>query len=266
LNLISQRLKSLKERKLDVFNSNLVSVDLSNATDRLPVQIQADILTLLGVDGELWKELLRRPYYVSELDRTVVYSVGQPMGAYSSFVMLSLTNHVLNVMAILRCHNTYIPGSGQYAVLGDDDASTIPQVAEEYRKLLISLGVEVNPIKGFNGNIIEFAKRIYFKIEGSLIELSPLGYKSLMQALRNPFYIISVLLDMSKKGFLYTNVLLMVNSLLEKMFHKGRSSLISYLFVILGPQGGLWPLLGKLNPDSASHMNLIRNFESVKES
>lgn len=61
-----------------------------------------------------------------------------------------------------RCHCTYIPSDGNYAVLGDDVAISNRNVANEYTSLLTKLGVMVNPIKGFQGNVIEFAKRIYF--------------------------------------------------------------------------------------------------------
>jgi hypothetical protein len=76
------------------------------------------------------------------------------MGAYSSFVMLALTNHV-----IVQCSlGNYVPGTGQYAVLGDDVAVVSKVVSDTYTEYLVSLGVEVNPVKGFSGYLIEFAK------------------------------------------------------------------------------------------------------------
>lgn len=35
--------------------------DLSAATDRLPIDLQADILSELGVDGDLWKKVISIP-------------------------------------------------------------------------------------------------------------------------------------------------------------------------------------------------------------
>ncbi|PUU72121.1 RNA-dependent RNA polymerase, partial [Tuber borchii] len=75
------------------------------------------------------------------------------MGAYSSFAMLALTNHVLVHMAMDGTAH-YAP----YGVLGDDVAIASRKVSNYYRDLLISLGVEINPIKGFDGGILEFAK------------------------------------------------------------------------------------------------------------
>jgi len=38
----------------------LQSMDLSAATDRLPVQLQAQILSILGFEGTLWQSVLDR--------------------------------------------------------------------------------------------------------------------------------------------------------------------------------------------------------------
>jgi len=51
----------------------------------------------------------------------------------------------------------YEPGSGQYAVLGDDVAIAIADVASTYIRKFESIGVEANPTKGFTGKTIEFA-------------------------------------------------------------------------------------------------------------
>ena len=77
------------------------------------------------------------------------------MGAFSSFAMLALTNHVLVHMA-MNGTATYAP----YGVLGDDVAIADKKVSNYYRNLLTQLGVEVNPIKGFDGGILEFAKQL----------------------------------------------------------------------------------------------------------
>jgi len=78
------------------------------------------------------------------------------MGAYSSFAMLALTNHVLVNVAKNRASLTNVP----YGVLGDDVAIANKRVSAIYRGLLSYLGVEVNPIKGFDGTILEFAKQL----------------------------------------------------------------------------------------------------------
>lgn len=72
---------------------SMYSFDLSAATDRLPIQLQVDILSHLGYPARLWRDLLDFGWmYKGE---SVKYSVGQPMGAYSSWAMLALTHHVI---------------------------------------------------------------------------------------------------------------------------------------------------------------------------
>lgn len=66
------------------------SYDLSAATDRLPIDLQAQVLKLLFGNlkiGNLWKTLLsERDWYFKDngLYTPLRYSVGQPMGALSS--------------------------------------------------------------------------------------------------------------------------------------------------------------------------------------
>lgn len=75
----------------------VASYDLSAATDRLPVLLQAMIMnTIIPGGGQLWAELLtQRDYYLPGYRKSVRYNVGQPMGALSSWVMLALTHHFL---------------------------------------------------------------------------------------------------------------------------------------------------------------------------
>jgi hypothetical protein len=89
------------------------------------------------------------------------YSVGQPMGAYSSFAMLALTNHFLVYLAALQGGITILPNKGIYGILGDDVVIANKTIATNYSyNMQDVLGVEVNPIKGFSGHLIEFAKML----------------------------------------------------------------------------------------------------------
>jgi hypothetical protein len=57
--------------------------DLSAATDRLPIEIQRDILSLMGISfANSWLHIMKAPYFYKETK--ISYAVGQPMGAYSS--------------------------------------------------------------------------------------------------------------------------------------------------------------------------------------
>jgi hypothetical protein len=214
---------------------SVVSVDLTAATDRLPVKLQADILEALGLPGNLWMDILDRIYFYQ--DTPYKYAVGQPMGAYSSFAMLDLTNHVL--MHAAANSISMKVDAGRYAILGDDVAINGQALAVPYIKLLTMLGVEVNPIKGFSGLILEFAKQI-FTVGGT--NLSPIGAKSLLRASREPIFLPTLVTDMSHKDFYSILVpeVLMFTNYLSSLFNKEGKAAVKWLFCFLGPQSGLW--------------------------
>lgn len=80
-------------RLYDRKHQKLWSFDLSAATDRLPVDLQEQVLACLTNDefARAWKLLLTsRPWFFKGVP--IVYSVGQPMGALSSWGMMALTD------------------------------------------------------------------------------------------------------------------------------------------------------------------------------
>jgi hypothetical protein len=214
----------------------LSSVDLSAATDRLPVFQQALLLEYLGLPGFAWRDVLARPY--NYMDKDYVYAVGQPMGAYSSFAMLALTNHVIMHVAFVQTQNEYLKGSGQYAILGDDVAMSSLSLSTEYERLMRSLGVEINPIKGFRGKLLEFAKNI-FMADGT--NLSPISAKVLLRSSRDPIFIPALLNDCINKGF-WTILNMELSTLSNLLEHHRKIGVASYkwIFSILGPQSGFW--------------------------
>lgn len=140
----------------DLHGKRVQSLDLSAATDRLPIALQVQILSELGYPGHLWKVILDREWD-SEIG-PLRYAVGQPMGAYSSFAMLALTHHVIVNVAARRV------GLSRkqllYAVLGDDGFMANERVASAYKGIFDTLGMTINPIKGFEGTVLEFAKQL----------------------------------------------------------------------------------------------------------
>jgi hypothetical protein len=223
------------------YPSFLSSVDLTAATDRLPVIQQAKILELLGLPGNLWMDILARPY--NYMDKDYVYAVGQPMGAYSSFAMLALTNHVIMHVAFIQCHLEYRKGHGQYAILGDDVAMSSLSLANEYENLMALLGIEINPIKGFRGRLLEFAKNI-FCFDGT--NLSPISAKVLLRSSRDPIFIPALLNDCINKGY-WPILNLELSTLTNLLEHHRKTGVGSYkwLFSILGPQSGFWSYFNK---------------------
>jgi hypothetical protein len=118
------------------------------------------------------------------------------MGAYSSFAMLALTHHVIVQVAAMRAGVS--KSSIIYMVLGDDGAMANKKVAIQYREIFKLLGMEINPIKGFEGQILEFAKQIW-TVNG--YNLSPLGAKNVFLAMRFITFLPGVLYELFVKNF-----------------------------------------------------------------
>lgn len=227
---VKRLLSNLKE-------PHAVSVDLSAATDRLPVELQARILDCMGLPGTVWREILARPY--EYMDKEYVYAVGQPMGAYSSFAMLALTNHLIMYAAANRIGLRVVKGAGLYAILGDDVAISRGDLSSEYNKIMQLLGVEINPIKGFTGKILEFAKNL-FHVSGT--NLSPISAKVVLRAARDPIYIVPLINDYINKGYwiILNTTLSNLTHLLESTHSMSVAQSNKWLFSILGPQSGFW--------------------------
>lgn len=181
-------------KKKFINKNGLQSMDLSAATDRLPIVLQSQILNILGFDGDLWRNILDREWYFE--GTTVKYAVGQPMGAYSSFAMLALTHHVIVRYSSLLAN--YPPNKLLYAVLGDDIAMSNIKVSKAYQDVFKRLGMEINPIKGFDGAVLEFAKQLWTI---NRYNLSPLGAKNILLFMRNVEFLPSLLYELLIKRF-----------------------------------------------------------------
>lgn len=145
--------RAVVDRLLATKEPSFSSFDLSAATDRLPLELQGQVLsTIFGEKfSKLWIDVMKIP--MNYEGNTLLYSVGQPMGAYSSWAALAITHHYL----------VWIAAKGytdRYAVLGDDVVMH-PSYGDEYLGLMKVLGVDVSLPKSIvNSNYIEFAKRL----------------------------------------------------------------------------------------------------------
>lgn len=163
------------------------SLDLSSATDRLPVSLQESVLAQL-ISPEYaaaWRSLICDRDYVYSwgerkgTDKTVRYACGQPMGAYSSWTTFAITHHALVRLAAVRAGNS--AHWSKYVVLGDDVVIADDAVAEAYRAILSELGVPISEAKTHvSHDSYEFAKR--WIVGGNEVTPAPLG--SLFEAMR----------------------------------------------------------------------------------
>jgi hypothetical protein len=179
---------------------SLYSLDLSAATDRLPLVIQMNLLTTLFDNREFvshWAYLLvGRGYsltipddvnFVAPLGVEVrnpkgrrkvelFYGTGQPMGALSSWAMLAFTHHFIVQVAAWRAGFSQDRLFTQYAVLGDDVVIGHKAVADMYLHLIGELGVECGLAKSILspfGLGLEFAKRTFMEGE----DVSPISLR-----------------------------------------------------------------------------------------
>jgi len=192
--------RELIDRASKVGRTHFWSYDLSAATDRLPISLQILVLGAFTLESfaRLWGALLTERDYRTpkEFGTTfgkgstfVRYSVGQPMGAYSSWGMLAWTHHAIVQFAAWRVgHRSWFTW---YAVLGDDIVICDRDVATEYVHLMTEFGVKI----GFHKSIIssnsslEFAKRFYYKGE----EVSPLSLAGISVGWLGPGFVPEVL-------------------------------------------------------------------------
>nr|QIR30237.1 RNA-dependent RNA polymerase [Plasmopara viticola lesion associated mitovirus 14] len=168
------------------------SLDLSSATDRLPISIQSLLLTNLIPTpnwdfGQVWADILvNRTYWLKskdfDIDKGYRYSVGQPMGALSSWAMLAYSHHFIVQVAAWEAGHPKYTLFKKYAVLGDDLVIADWKVAKSYLKILDIIGVECGlhkSILSHNGSGIEFAKSTFI----DKVNVSPISFKELQVAL-----------------------------------------------------------------------------------
>lgn len=200
------------------------SVDLSSATDRLPIYLQALIIDSIyktkGL-GKLWSSILvDRPYIVRRDDYGLEpnsyysYGTGQPMGCLSSWAMLAITHHLIVQTCAYRVYGSS-NWFDKYEILGDDLVIFDRKIYEEYILLMADLKVGVNPSKSLISdslNSFEFAKRT--GLEG--VDVSGISWKQLLTETsvvgRTNFA-----LSMMKKGFI-TNPSIAVKAIVDSHY------------------------------------------------
>lgn len=173
----------------------LYSLDLSSATDRIPVSIQAMLLDNFIWEfphyGASWRRILvERSYWIKsevfDVNKSVTYGVGQPMGALSSWAMLATVHHFIVQVAAWETGWCKTRLFTKYALLGDDVVIASKVVMTRYLEILEGIGVKCGLHKSVlspKGIGLEFAKRTFchghdvspvswLELETSLADLS----------------------------------------------------------------------------------------------
>jgi len=176
--------------------------DLSNATDRFPCELIAQVLSAYYGENlsSAWKKLMvDRDFYVND-NLKVRYAVGQPMGFYSSWPAFAITHHALVQFS------AYLEGIKHfqdYMLIGDDIVINHPKVAGKYRELLIALDVPISldksivPIGNNESPSCEIAKRLFYKGE----EISPIPPDIIKSASSNYLLVTQMIKVMYQRGF-----------------------------------------------------------------
>jgi hypothetical protein len=212
------------------FRENLTGFDLSAATDRLPIDLQIQILNELGLPGDLWRELLDISWlYIANEDTTIVNpdaDTEDPEGLLQSKLhtrpdgtffqthispkgtRLAIRYEVgqpmgaLSSWAMLALSHHVIariafikvqqrPSLGNYCILGDDIVINHDRAAGEYLKIMADLGLKISLGKSIvSKRFTEFAK----KLKGFGLDITPLGAGIILSASRSAYYLPALVL------------------------------------------------------------------------
>jgi hypothetical protein len=146
-----------------------VSMDLSNATDRAPLDFQLEFLSRCGVPTR-WLQFLRATcrgeWRVNNFKRnplkatTLRWTVGSPLGLYPTFACFALWHHCVVQAAFAECGwdlDQVLP----YVILGDDLVIMDYEVASVVRGWFLHWGMKVADHKGLSSDTVaEFAGRV----------------------------------------------------------------------------------------------------------
>jgi hypothetical protein len=163
---------------LEKNKENFYSLDLEGATDRMPAALQLRLLSMMlsnEEDSTRYLRILNDYPFDTKLGK-VKYKVGQPMGAYSSWALMSLTHHLMVWTAMRRSKSHH----NQYMLLGDDLVICGHEFAASYKVIVQDLGMNISSFKSLESKTsFEFAKRFYVKGQ----EWSPLPIGQLKHAM-----------------------------------------------------------------------------------
>jgi hypothetical protein len=186
-------------------DTELMSIDLSSATDRFPLDVQLAIIEELGAnpaDIQLLKSISRGDWEMPGHRGTIRWGNGQPLGNYPSFGLFALSHHVL----ARYCKPIF------YRILGDDIVIDI-EAGRRLRRLYNKLDLVISESKSITSSVLaEFGGRLITKehsyvqpkwkvpSDRSFIELARnLGPKSLGLFTRRQRRVLNLLADVPRE-------------------------------------------------------------------
>jgi hypothetical protein len=238
------------------------SIDLSAATDRFPIVLIETVLAGRFPKHyvEAWRDVMvGYPFEVSD-GSVISYSVGNPMGAYSSWNSFALSHHFVMYYC---CKSLKINWSeAPYVILGDDVLIRHKLLAEKYMEVVKSLGIEVSSSKTHVSLYFrEFAKRVFFKD----IELTPFPISALWTTRKSLPLTLNVLVSEGVKGWLAAertpDILADLYRLLKLPLRvrKVRQKILNIAYDLLVG------LQGRIEAESALKPSLVRYYPALCE-
>lgn len=238
------------------------SLDLSNATDRFPLDLQKQLLAeMLGVNfAHAWGTLMTFLAFSTPSGTTVRYAVGQPIGARSSWPMFTLTHHMVVQYA------AYLAGKypfKEYILLGDDIVITDDAVADQYVKLITGFGVGISPHKTHvSEHTYEFAKRWFH----TGIEVTGFPLNSITSTLKAPLELFNAVLTQIERGLVPLNFTGSVDCVVKLYEMLGwRPRKLASLRALLGPYLFTLRNLRSFNPDEVRSFFAANTWQSEEE-
>lgn len=224
----------LFEKILGTKTNYTASFDLRAATDRFPIEPQVTLIeSLFGKEKrDMWVDLLiDREFWYTDNDKSyksVRWNVGQPLGAYSSWVTFSLTHHYLVHFCAATCRTPFKYGNfDKYFILGDDIVIMDKVVAERYMDVMSDLDVEIHTGKSFiadGKHCGEFTKRLFLNQK----EISPIPITQIL-SVQESLYNLPGLLESMQQRWNLIGSLLELWALSPSNFTK-KTQLLAILF------------------------------------
>jgi hypothetical protein len=128
-----------------------MSIDLTEATDRLSVDLQVKLLVSMGVPLEYF-QFLKLPFCYNPKDydekgtyKVGRYSNGQPMGLYISFPMFELAHYTILKFAVATSNAKFCICGDDVVIACDQNESNI--IFSRYKTLIERFGGEISKPK-----------------------------------------------------------------------------------------------------------------------
>jgi hypothetical protein len=188
------------------------SHDLTAATDSLPVILQREIIAQkYGEDiAYHWMNLMTNRVFTGPKYEKVRYSVGQPMGLYSSFTALAEWHHLTFRTVLKLLGRKRNPEIVNYVVLGDDSAN-FKELSHFYLLIIKMCQIGISPMKGYGTeskrsynipinvehSVAEFAKRVF--IDGH--EITGISPILILDGSRYPSDYCDLLRESERRGY-----------------------------------------------------------------